>query len=100
MAIGWAGLSMTCFAEPIQAAQQSCAGLPACMGIGEDRSEGPGGSLIYYYMQANGQQSQLAVQPCERIDSTFFAPLIPAIVGAAVLIICARKIGRLFGNHA
>lgn len=100
MATGWAGLSMTCYASPRAAAQSSCAGSPGCQGVAEgEGATGFGGSLTFTTQTTTGASS-LSVQPCERIDASFFTPLVPLIVGGAVIIICARKIGRLFGNHA
>lgn len=97
MAQGYAGLSMVCHSTPYQAAAMTCAGTTGCRGISAGPTEGLGGALLYTTEPGAGT---VAVQPCQRIDAQFFSALLPAIVLGAVLIICSKKISRMFGNHS
>lgn len=100
MATGWAGLSMVCYADALQAVQASCAGTPACQGVSGDGSPGVGGSQVFPVTMAGGQAYSLAVQPCERIDASFFGGLLPVFIPAVIAVLCAKKIWRMFDTHA
>lgn len=99
MVNGWAGLSLVCHSTSLQAAQMSCAGTPGCTGISGTESPGVGGSVVFPFTSQTGSGT-VAVQPCARIDGTFFAGLLPVIVPAIVAIVCAKFIQRQFFNHA
>lgn len=100
MASGWAGLSLVCYGEPLQAAQSSCSGVLACAGITGEGGPGPGGSKAFTYQTTGGQTASLYVQPCDRIDASFFAGLMPVVIPAAIAILCAKKVWRMFDSHA
>lgn len=98
MANGWAGLSLVCHATSEQAAQMSCAGTPGCIGVSGPESQGVGGSVVFPITTQTGAGT-VAVQPCARIDGTFFAGLLPVIIPAIVAIVCAKFLQRQFFNH-
>lgn len=100
MATGWAGLSMVCYSDALQAAQATCAGTPACQGISGEGSPGVGGSQVFSAALASGATLSIAVQPCERIDASFFGGLLPVFIPAVVAVLCAKKIWRMFDSHA
>ena len=101
MATGWAGLSMVCYAESLQAARATCAGSFGCgTYVAGPTTETDGSDKYTYTSDAPAFTGTIHVQPCERLDGAFFGSLLPVVIPAAVAIILARRVHRMFDTHA
>jgi hypothetical protein len=97
--MGWAGLSMVCYGDPLSAARASCSGTPGCQGVAGEPTGGPGGSLALSATTSAGS-TWLYVQPCDRLEAGFFNATLAAYIPAVIAILCARHVLRQWQSHS